>query len=124
MTQMNQEAEHAKDVMAQIDEYLGTTPARSGSAKEPVKVERTQAAKKNGSVLHVMYDVKEKEIIGASIGGKVIAGAVAINMSREGISVYDSEGQDLLGTTKAAVGDSRATRIQQDIIDWLNGGGE
>ena len=121
---MNQEAEHAKDVMAQIDEYLGTTPARSESAKVPVKVEPTQAAKKNGSVLHVMYDVNRNEIIGTSVGGKVINGAVAVHLSREGISIIDSEGQDLLGTTKTAVGDSRATRIQQDILDWLNGGGE
>jgi hypothetical protein len=124
MTQMNQEAEDAKDVLARIDEYLGTTPSRSEKAKEPVKADRTQAANKNGLVLHVMYDVKGKEIIGASVGGKVIAGAVEINMSKEGISVIDSEGQDLLGNTKAAIGDSRATRIQQDIIDWLNGGGE
>jgi hypothetical protein len=124
MTQMNQEAEDAKVVMARIDEYLGTTPACSEKAKEPAKAERTQAAKKNGSVLHVMYDVTRKEILGVSIGGKVIAGAVAINMRREGISVFDSEGKDLLGNTKAAAGDSHATRVQQDIIDWLNGGGE
>ena len=121
---MNQEAEDAKDVMARNEECLGTTPARSEKAKGPVKVERTQAAKKNGSVLHVMYDVSRNEILGASVGGRVIAGAVSIDMNRDGISIKDSEGHDLLGTTKAADDDSRATRIQQDIIDWLNGGGE
>ena len=121
---MNHEAEDAKDVLARIDEYLGTTPSRSEKAKEPVKAERTQAAKKNGSVLHVMYDVTGKTILGASVGGKLITGAVAAHLSREGISLLDSEGQDLLGITKAAAGDSHATRVQQDILDWLNGGGE
>ena len=37
---------------------------------------------------------------------------------------YTPEGQELLGTTKAAAGDSHATRVQQDILDWLTGGGE
>ena len=57
---MNQEAEDVNDVMARIDEYLGTTPTRSEKAKEPAKAERTQSAKKNGLVLHVMYDVTGK----------------------------------------------------------------
>ena len=119
---MNQEAEDVNDVMARIDEYLGTTPTLSGSANESAKAERTQAAKKNGSVLHVMFDVTRKEILGASLGGKVIAGAAAINMSRRGISILDSEGEDLLGTTKAAAGDSHETRVRQDILEWLSGG--
>ena len=118
----NQNAEDTKDLLARIDAYLGTTPTRSEKDKEPAKAERTQAAKKNGSVLHVMYDVTGKEILGASIGGKVIAGAAAINMSRRGISILDSEGNDLLGTTKAAAGDSHETRVRQDILEWLSGG--
>ena len=121
---MNQEAEDAKDVLARIDEYLGTTPARSEKAKEPAKAERTQAAKRGGLVLHLMYDVTGKAILGASVGGKIITGAVAAHLSREGISLLDSKGQDLLGNTKAAAGDSHVTRVQQDILDWMSGGRE
>ena len=80
---MNQEAEDVNDVMARIDEYLGTTPTRSEKDKEPVIAERTQAAKMNGSVLHVMFDVTRKEILGASLGGKVIA-ARPVNQHEQG----------------------------------------
>jgi hypothetical protein len=126
MTQMNQHAEDIKIILAKINAYLGdpgpVTPVSPRTDKEPLMSNNQQPRK--STTLHLMYDTERKSLLGVSIGGKIISGAVAAHLSREGISLLDSEGEDLLGTTKAAIGDSRATRIQQDIIDWLNGGGE
>ena len=74
-----------------------------------------------------MFDLKSKSLVGASVGGKVISGAVAAHLTRDGVRLLDVEGEELLramGNEPREKVAASAARVQQDIFDWLSGGND
>jgi hypothetical protein len=113
------------EVMAQIDAHLGRpagSPSTVSSSKPPTT---SQAAARSDVVLHVMFDLKSRSFVGASIGGKLLTGAVAAQLSKDGVALLDAGGENLLGAN-AGVAEQRgkadvSSQVAKDIYDLLAG---
>jgi hypothetical protein len=127
---MNEPQAHRtiNDVMNDIDAYLGLPPAPASPAASPKDTQAAAAAERSAEVLHVMFDVRTKSFVGASIGGKLISGAVAAHLTSDGASLLDAEGENMLGATGAVAGHrsqaAEPEQVAQDIFDWMTGGGD
>jgi hypothetical protein len=65
--------------------------------------------------LHIIYDPDTRSFVGASVGGKFLYGVASVVLSREGISVLDYEGRDLLAGPKADESVPDHSRAAADI---------
>jgi hypothetical protein len=116
-----------QQVLTQIDKYLGTTTTVAAKqGKADLQAKPPAAPRPDAQVLHVMFDIRSKTFVGASVGGKVISGAVAAHLTKDGARLLDAKGGELVGVLneppeKVA---ASAARVQQDIFDWLRGGND
>jgi hypothetical protein len=116
------------DVLDEIDSYFGQPTKRASAAAGPTATPTAQAAERNGRVLHLMWDTSSNSFVGASIAGQLLSGVVAAHLSKDGVSLLNCDGENLLGTKAVASDeDSRATatsRLQQDVLSFLTEGDE
>jgi hypothetical protein len=50
------------------------------------------------SSLFIIYDPEERKFVGVSRGGQMLFGVTDVRISREGFSIRDYEGRELLGS--------------------------